>query len=302
MKRLGKILLSLVLVLAVLCIVLAIWTEPMPDHPFYKNVDGVEVIAHRGGWGVWPENTLYAFQNSVDLGVDILETDIRRTKDGHLVVFHDAKVDRTTDGTGQVNNFTLAELKQLDAGYKWSSDKKQTFPFRGQGIVIPTLAEVFEAFPQMRMSIEIKERDSDIVEVFGDLICRYGMQDRVLVACFDSGTLKRFREHFPEVATSAGLTESFIFFALCRLYLSAVYHPNVEVLQFPLKFGPFDTKHPNLLDGAHKNNIQVQIWTVDDESDMKALIERGVGGIITRYPDRLLKVLGRLPEKGERDG
>jgi len=295
MGRLGKILLSLVLLLAVVCVVLAIWIEPMPDHPFVQK-KGIEVIAHRGGWGLWPENTLYAFQHAIDLGVDMLELDIRSTKDGHLVVFHDSKLNRTTDGAGHVNDFTLAELKKLDAGYQWSPDHGETYPFRGKGIVVPTLKEVFESFPQMRMSIEIKQREPDIVEMFANMIRSHRMQDRVIVASFDSGTLKRFREQFPEVATSPGLTEGAIFYLLCRVNLSAVYHPNAEVLQFPLKFGGFDTKHAALVDGAHKNNIQVQIWTVGDESDMQLLIERGVDGIITRRPDRLLRLMGRLPQ------
>ena len=298
MRMLGKILLVLILLLIVVCIVLTIWTEPMADHPFFKK-NGIEVIAHRGGWRLWPENTLYAFRHAVDLGVDMLEMDIRSTKDGHLVVFHDEKMDRTTNGTGRVNDFTLAELKALDAGYKWSPDKGETFPFRGQGIVIPTLVEVFETFPQTRMSIEIKQMEPDIVEVFGELIRQYGMQDRVLVACFDRGTLRRFRTRFTEVATSSSLTEGLLFYVLCWLHLGAVYHPNVEVLQFPLKFGPLDGKHPRVLAAVHKHNIQVQIWTVDNEADMRMLVARGVDGIITRRPDRLLRVLGRLPDEKE---
>ncbi|MCY3682971.1 MAG: glycerophosphodiester phosphodiesterase [Gemmatimonadetes bacterium] len=265
----------------------------MPDHPFLKKNAGVEVIAHRGGWRLWPENTLYAFQHAVDLGVDMLEMDIRSTKDGHIVVFHDETVTRTTNGNARVNDLTLAELKQLDAGYKWTADMGATFPFRGKGIAAPTLAEVFSSFPHMRMTIEIKQKEPDIVTAFGNLIRHHGMQHRVLVACFDTGTLKRFRKQFPEVATSPGMTEGMIFYALCWLHLSAIYQPNVEVLQFPLKMGPINGSHPRLLSGARKNNIQVQIWTVDDESKMRMLIEKGVNGIITRRPDRLLKILGR---------
>ena len=296
MRRIKKVLLGLVLVLVVVCVVLAILNEPMPDHPFVRE-GGVEVIAHRGGWGLWPENTLFAFQNAVDLGVDMLELDIRGTKDGHIVVFHDSRLRRTTNGTGRVNEFTLEELKKLDAGYQWSPDDGKTFPFRGKGIEIPTLKEVFESFPEMRMSIEIKDREPQMVTACIDFIRKYGVQDRILVASFESGTLGRFREQIPEVATSPGLTEGAMFYLLCRLHLSVVYHPNAEVLQFPVRFPlKLDTKHPALINGAHENNMQVQIWTVDDKSDMKLLIERGVNGIITRRPDRLLKLLGRLPQ------
>ena len=172
MRRIKKVL--LVLLLVVVCVVLAILNEPMPDHPFVRE-GGVEVIAHRGGWGLWPENTLFAFQNAVDLGVDMLELDIRGTKDGHIVVFHDSRLRRTTNGTGRVNEFTLEELKKLDAGYQWSPDDGKTFPFRGKGIVIPTLKEVFESFPEMRISIEIKDREPQMVTSFIDVICKYGV-------------------------------------------------------------------------------------------------------------------------------
>ena len=300
MRRAIKMLLVAMLLLAALGVALAVWRKPMPDHPFFQRRAGVDVIAHRGGWRLWPENTLYAFQRAVDLGVDVLEMDLRRTKDGHLVVFHDETVSRTTQGDGRVADFALAELKRLDAGHQWSPDGGATFPFRGKGIVVPTLDEVFAAFPHMRMTIEIKQTEPDVVAAFGDAIRRHGMRDRVLVACFDSGTLKRFRKRFPEVATSAGMTEGMFFYALCYLHLGAVYHPPVEALQFPLKLGPIDGVHPRLLSGARKNNIQVQIWTVDDEAEMHMLIESGVAGIITRRPDRLLKILGRKATADDR--
>ena len=156
----------------------------MPGHPFLKKNASVEVIAHRGGWRLWPENTLYAFQHAVDLGVDMLEMDIRSTKDGHIVVFHDETVTRTTNGSARVNDLTLVELKQLDAGYKWSADNGATFPFRGKRIVAPTLDEVFPSFPNMRMTIEIKQKDPDIVTAFGNLIRHHGMQHRVLDRVF----------------------------------------------------------------------------------------------------------------------
>ena len=109
-----------------------------------------QVMAHRGGKQLRPENTLIAFRNAVELGVDALELDVHATRDGALVVIHDSTVDRTTDGTGAVSNFTLEEITALDAGYNWSpgADSDDN-PYRGTGVTIPTLEEVLSAFPNI---------------------------------------------------------------------------------------------------------------------------------------------------------
>jgi len=125
-NKVGKFLLGLVALLIVIYVVLALLAKPIPDHPFFDQ-DGVLVMAHRGGRGLWPENTLYAFERAVELGVDVLEMDIHSTQDGAFVVMHDSTVDRTTNGSGPIQDFTLVELKDLDAGYGWSGDDDQTF-------------------------------------------------------------------------------------------------------------------------------------------------------------------------------
>ncbi|NIV97894.1 glycerophosphodiester phosphodiesterase, partial [Candidatus Saccharibacteria bacterium] len=118
-------------------------SHSVAKHPFFnlrKNND-VLVIAHRGGLGLRPENTLEAFRNAEAMGADIIELDVHSSKDGHVVVMHDDTIDDTTDGSGNVSDFTLDELKQFDAGYNWTEDKT-TYPYRGKGIKIPTLTEV----------------------------------------------------------------------------------------------------------------------------------------------------------------
>ena len=292
MKKFGKVLLGFVLLLFGVYIVMAIRTKPVTGHPFFSH-KGIDVIAHRGGWGMWPENTVFAFQKAVDLGVDMLEMDIRSTRDGVLVVIHDGKVDRTTDGTGAVQDFALSELKVLDAGYRWMDDDGQTFPYRGQGLRIPTLMEVFETIPNVRMNIEIKQTEPDITVPFCELIRKYGMENRVLVACFDSKTLKKFRTLCPEVATSAGLSEGLTFYVLSRLHLSAAYRPDAETFQVPLRLGSLNGIHPAFLSAVQAQNMVLQVWTINDEPTMKMLIDLGVDGVITAYPDRLLNVLGR---------
>ena len=92
-KKLVMVLLGLIAILVALWGVLSFWARPVPDHPFFSH-DGVLVMAHRGSGGLWPENTLYAFEHAVALGVDVLEMDVQSTKDGELVVIHDSTVDR----------------------------------------------------------------------------------------------------------------------------------------------------------------------------------------------------------------
>ena len=100
------------------------------------------VIAHRGGKGLWPENSLFAFERASALGVDMLEMDLHLSSDGELVVIHNPTLDRTTNGDGPVAARSLAQLQALDAGYRWSADGGQSHPYRGQGVRIPTFTEV----------------------------------------------------------------------------------------------------------------------------------------------------------------
>src|SRR5690606_39178428 len=114
-------------------------------------------IAHRGGAALAPENTLAAFRMAVGAWAsDMIELDVRATRDGHCVVFHDATVDRTTDATGAVADFTLDQIRQFDAGHWFTPDGGTTFPFRGRGITVPTIDDVLGALPDTRLTIEVK--------------------------------------------------------------------------------------------------------------------------------------------------
>jgi glycerophosphoryl diester phosphodiesterase len=165
---LGVILLALVLI--------AVFARRASDHPYYAdNLPYPLVIAHQGGDGLWPGDTMFAFEHAAELGVDVLEMDLHITKDGVLVINHDETVDRTTDGAGEIEAMLLDEIKALDAGYDWSNDNGNTFPYRGMGITIPTLAEVFEAFPGYHMTIEIKTTERSMAMPFCEMIRAYDM-------------------------------------------------------------------------------------------------------------------------------
>jgi glycerophosphoryl diester phosphodiesterase len=266
----------------------------VPEHKYFRNDAGRPLaIAHRGGGGLWPENTLYAFEHAAASGVDVIETDVHATADGELVIFHDDNLERTTNGAGRVSSLTLAELKRLDAGYRFSTDGGRSFPLRGSGVNIPTLREVFEALPRMRFNIEPKQSVPSITAPLCRLIREYGMTDKVMVASFSGAVLVEFRRECPEVATSAATGEVANFLALQRAGLASSYSPAMQALQVPERAGGFSVLTRDFVEAAHGRGLRVHVWTVNDEADMRRLFELGVDGIMTDYPDRLLKVLGR---------
>jgi glycerophosphoryl diester phosphodiesterase len=268
--------------------------EVVPEHQYFKGDAGRPlVIAHRGGAGLWPENTLYGFEHARALGVDVIETDVHATKDGELVIFHDETVDRTTDGTGRVGSLTLAELKRLDAAFRFSPDGGRSFPLRGLGVTVPTLREVFEALPQMRFNIEPKHGAPSLATPLCGLIRERGMTQRVLVASFSGSILAEFRRECPEVATSAATGEVASFLTLQSAGLAASYSPAMQALQVPERAGAVRVLTRDFVEAAHGRNLRVHVWTVNAEGDMRRFIEMGVDGIMTDYPDRLLRVLGR---------
>lgn len=289
-----RILLGLVAVLVIAYVVSALLHRPAGEHPFYAQFErGPLVMAHQGGKGLWPENTLYAFEQAVAMGVDVLEMDMHSTADGVLVVMHDDTVDGTTDGTGPVNALSLEELKMLDAGYHWSSDEGQTFAYRGTGITVPTVEEVFVAFPTMPMNIEIKQAQPSITKSFCELIREYDMADRVLVASFHQETIEEFRRECPEVATSTGEREVIVLFVLSKVFLDATYSPAAQAVQVPEYRSGLHVLTPRFVDAAHSRGLDVHAWTINDVGDMQRLVALGVDGIITDYPNQLMDLLGR---------
>jgi glycerophosphoryl diester phosphodiesterase len=273
--------------------------EAAAVHPYFKqDTPGRPlVIAHRGGAGLWPENTLYGFERAAGLGVDVIETDVRATADGELVLFHDETLNRTTDGAGRVRQLTLAELKRLDAGYRWSPDGGQSFPLRGRGLTVPTLGEVFDALPTLRFNIEPKHSEPSIAAPLCRLIREHGMESRVMVAAFRDTAVEQFRRECPEVATSASAAEVAGFLALQRSGLAGSYGPRMQALQVPERAGSLHVLSAGFVAAAHARNLRVHAWTVNAEDDMRRLLALGVDGIMTDYPDRLLKLLGRPENK-----
>ncbi|WIG57970.1 MAG: Glycerophosphoryl diester phosphodiesterase [Ktedonobacterales bacterium] len=246
-------------------------------------------FAHRGGALLAPENTLTAFARGVELGADALELDIQTTREGELVVIHDTTVDRTTNGSGPVADYTLDDLRRLDAGYRFTPDGGQTYPFRGQGIGIPTLREVFTTFPVLRINIDLKESTPPREQRLWALIQELDARERVLVA---SGELHepivRFRRlSGGQVATSASATEIRNFVVATWFGAARWLRPAYDALQVPELWRGRRIVSPRMLAAAHRLGLDVHVWTVDNRADMDRLLRWGVDGLMSDRPDIL---------------
>ncbi|MEH7331106.1 glycerophosphodiester phosphodiesterase [Neobacillus drentensis] len=265
------------------------------EKSFFKNGRPM-VIAHQGGELLAPSNTMAAFTNAADMGVDALETDLHITKDGYLVAIHDPTVDRTTNGHGKVADLTLEDIQKLDAGYQFK-DLNGQYRYRGKGVYIPTAEEMFQTFGNMRIEMEIKddnppERIDEMASQLWALIKKYHMEDKILVASFDQEILNSFEKYARgRVATSAGMQEVKSFVIFHKFFLRNLYQPHVDAFQLPTEDSGFDLTDKLLIDDAHRRGMQMHYWTIDDPKEMKKLIDVGADGILTNRPDLLLKLL-----------
>lgn len=295
LKWFGYLVLGVIVILAGVYVYLAMQTgEAATERAvFTREKSPFLVFAHRGGGGLYPENTLGAFEYSAKMGADVLELDVHATSDGVLVVMHDGSVDRTTNGKGRVSQMTLAEVKKLDAGYLFTTDNGTTYPFRGQGITIPTLQEIFDTLPSMTFNIEPKQADPSITAPLCEMIRNHKMTEKVIVGSFRQTAIDEFRQACPEVATSATPAEVMEFLTLSKTGLSASYNPPMQALQIPEKVNRLSVVTKDFVENAHRKNLKIHVWTINETADMERLINLGVDGIMTDYPDRLLKLLGR---------
>jgi glycerophosphoryl diester phosphodiesterase len=232
------------------------------------------VVAHRGASGHAPENTLAAFRRAIELGARFIETDLQLSRDARFVAIHDDTLERTTNGYGLVHDFTLAELRQLDAGSWFSSE------FAGQRL--PTMEEIlnFAREHDVVLYLELKPwatwgSEHALVGSLRDA----GEAARVIILSFDGSTIAAVRRLEPNLMTGL-LLDTHAPDAVERAIA-------VGARQLALR-GNLIT--PELITQAKRRDIQVVAWTINRPAHMQALIEAGVDGIITDYPDRLLAV------------
>jgi len=239
----------------------------------------VLAFAHRGG-AFHPdieglENTMQAFAHAVALGYDYLETDVHVTKDGVMLAFHDTVLDRVTDRTGAIATSTYAEIQQaLINGSE----------------AVPTLAELFDAFPGVRFNIDIKAPGA--VAALAMFLDEREAWDRVCVGSFSGRRLRRFRRLTRgRVATSASPVEVAAYRALPSPVARLVTRGRPRVLQVPHHVGGLTVVTAGFVRRAHRAGLHVHVWTVDDPDEMNLLLDRGVDGLMTDRTDILRAVL-----------
>ena len=260
-------------------------TPSRPGHPYFAGAP--LLVAHRGGARLAPENTLFAFRRAVGLWeADMIELDVRLSRDGEVMVIHDATVDRTTNGSGRVVDLTFRELSQLDAGHRFSG-LEGGFPYRDRGVTIPSFREVLEAFPGARLNVEIKAREAALPLV--DLIRAHGAERRTLVAASRESDRSPVRGYPGPWGASS--RQARLFFLLHRTRLGRWYTPACDTLQVPEAYKGRTIVTPRFVAEARRRNIPVHVWTVDDPEAMRRLLAMGVDAIQTDRPDVLAQVL-----------
>lgn len=256
-------------------------------------------IGHRGAAGLAPENTMVSFETAVRIGVDMIELDVHATADGRIVVLHDSDVSRTTNGSGRVDAMLYDQVRELDAGHRFSP-KPGHFPFRGQGLRIPLLTEMLEAHPELLITVELKETIHDLAIPRVAEILRAHRPERIVVGCQDDAMSAAFRAHAPDIAMSPPRGYITRMFYLTHLWLDRFVQPRFEVIQSPVTEKParrgIRVLTRRFLDAAHGLQMPVQVWTVDDPNEMIEMLNLGVDGIITNFPDRLNAALTHCPQ------
>ena len=271
--------------------ILTISSQPIPEHPFFndtENKNSVKIIANRGGVGDWPENTLYAFQQSEEIGVDAITIDLRISLDDTLVAIHDSNVQRTTNGFGDVRKLTTRELQSLDAGYQWSNDDGSTFKYRDQGIIIPTINEVFAEIPNMQIYVDIKSEELLAAKLLCISTRDYNLTEKVLVSADNDLVLAQFREICPEIATCASAKETRVFASLNAAFLTPIYSPRFHLVKLPPIWYGLQIITPNLVRSAHLRGLRIYAVNINEYVQMEFVMQQGIDGIFTNYPHLLI--------------
>jgi len=246
------------------------------------------VIGHRGAPAVAPENTLPSFRRAVEDGADAVELDLRATADGRLAVIHDETVDRTTDGSGPVAEMTLEALRALDAGHGFSPDRGATFPFRGEGVRVPTLEEVTDALGDLPVIVELKAAAAGPL-LAEWLDARPARADRIVVGGFEREVVEPAAR--AARARTAWRSETTPYVLLGKVGLAGLAVPAADALMVPERRGWLRIVTRRFVRRAHADGLGVHVWTVNRPDRMRALLEMEVDGILSDAPARVRRVL-----------
>jgi glycerophosphoryl diester phosphodiesterase len=252
------------------------------------------VIAHRGDSAHFPENTIPSFDRAVELGADAIEFDLRVSRDGEIVIIHDPTVDRTTDGTGTVSSMSLAELKGLDAGARFTPDGGRTFPFRGQGLTIPTFDEMLARYTSIPLLIEVKIPEAAVRAPV--VLARHKASQRVVLDSTDAEALEPFRRL--RFTTGASLQDVVSILPQTLLGLPLGQAP-YRAFCVPLWYNGIPVPVRRLARAGKRAGFPTHVWTINDLRVAEDLWRSGINGIISDDPGAMLELRRRI---AARDG
>jgi glycerophosphoryl diester phosphodiesterase len=260
-------------------------------------------IAHQGGEGEAPSSTMYAFRHAIAAGADMLEMDVHSTADDVLVVMHDAKVDRTTDGSGPVRGKTLGALRQLDAAFHSefrgirTGDRPPPPGYSADDFKVLTLEEVLTRFPRTPMTVEIKgdsdDDDGSFVRnarLLAELLQRLDRTQDIIVVSFHDEAVAEFHKLAPAVGLAPGFSE-------VLRYLTLRVRPidGTVALQIPVGYQGVRVATPSFIARAHSDGYAVHVWfsgtAAEDEATYNSLIDACADGLMSSKPALLERVL-----------
>ena len=234
-----------------------------------------------------PENTLPALRHAVEIGADAVEFDVHRSRDGAIVLIHDATLERTTNGRGAVAEHTLSQLERLDAGYHFTPDGGRTYPFRGRGVRIPTIDRAFEAIGDLPAIVEVKSIEAGAA--LAERLRGRPESERVALGGFE----RAFVEPAAPLVRWRSATEEELgrFVLLGKIGLGRPFAPDAHALMVPEKHKRIRVVSRGLIRRSHALGMGVYVWTVNRPDDMRRLLAWGVDGLITDYPAIARRVL-----------
>lgn len=251
-----------------------------------------KVLAHRGDSIFFPENTMPAFLSAESLGVDVIETDVHISADNRVVIWHDDSLERVSNYKGKINEFTYEQLKQIDPGYNFTRDNGASYPFRNKGLQIIELQELLERLPNMRFNIDLKTLSTELVKKTIEILKATSSIERVCIGSFHNENIKLIRELCPNIITSfsPGEIKKYIIQHKLRLFW---LHKNFKAKSFmvPERHGKINIVTKSFIKAIHKKGLYIHVWTINNEKEMRRLLDLGVDGIFTDHPKRLINLI-----------
>jgi glycerophosphoryl diester phosphodiesterase len=248
----------------------------------------IRLYAHRGSSALLPENTVAAFKRALADGANALEMDVRCSQDGHFVVCHDCNGWRMAGINNRVSETSLLKIKQWDvgAGYLDQNGKRSQ---AGCGHTVPTLEEVLSELPEVLMSIDLKQDDTDLVEPLLELIARHSAEQRIILASFHGHLIRKVRRlGYP--GRTALTRREVLLVRLLPLVLSR-RHVHGHAAQVPITAGWLRFDSNSFVSRCSRLGIRLDYWVVNDEQQADSLLRRGATGIMTDDPGRLVNTV-----------